>query len=83
VIVKHANPCGVAIGGSLSDAYERAYNCDRVSAFGGIVACNRSLDGETATKIAEIFTEVVIAPEADDAALDYDCSPWAECQNRR
>ncbi len=70
VIVKHANPCGVAIGGSLSDAYERAYNCDRVSAFGGIVACNRSLDGETATKIAEIFTEVVIAPEADDAALE-------------
>jgi len=49
----------------LAEAYERAYNCDRVSAFGGIVACNRPLDGETAGKIAEIFTEVVIAPEAD------------------
>lgn len=68
VIVKHANPCGVAKGASLAEAYERAYNCDRVSAFGGIVACNRPLDGETATKIAEIFTEVVIAPEADDDA---------------
>ena len=65
VIVKHANPCGVATGASMSEAYERAYNCDRVSAFGGIVACNRPLDGETATKIVEIFTEVVIAPEAD------------------
>jgi len=70
VIVKHANPCGVAIGASLADAYERAYNCDRVSAFGGIVACNRPLDGETAAKIAEIFTEVVIAPEADGTARE-------------
>ena len=70
VIVKHANPCGVAIGSSLAEAYERAYNCDRVSAFGGIVACNRTLDGETATKIAEIFTEVVIAPQADEAARE-------------
>ena len=68
VIVKHANPCGVAIGSSLAEAYERAYDCDRVSAFGGIVACNRPLDGETAEKIAEIFTEVVIAPAADEAA---------------
>ena len=70
VIVKHANPCGVAVGTSLRDAYERAYNCDRVSAFGGIVACNRPLDGETAAKIAEIFTEVVIAPDADAAARE-------------
>jgi len=70
VIVKHANPCGVATGASLPEAYERAYNCDRVSAFGGIVACNRPLDGDTAAKIAEIFTEVVIAPEADDAARE-------------
>ena len=68
VIVKHANPCGVAIGSSLAEAYERAYDCDRVSAFGGIVACNRPLNGETAEKIAEIFTEVVIAPAADEAA---------------
>ena len=65
VIVKHANPCGVATGPSLADAYGRAYDCDRVSAFGGIVACNRTLDGATAARIAEIFTEVVIAPEVD------------------
>ena len=68
VIVKHANPCGVAKGATLAEAYARAYDCDRVSAFGGIVALNRPLDGATARAIAEIFTEVVIAPGADDAA---------------
>ncbi|OWJ73204.1 bifunctional phosphoribosylaminoimidazolecarboxamide formyltransferase/IMP cyclohydrolase [Haematobacter missouriensis] len=67
-IIKHANPCGVAVGGSLLDAYGRAYDCDRTSAFGGIVALNHVLDGATAAKIAEIFTEVVIAPDADDEA---------------
>jgi phosphoribosylaminoimidazolecarboxamide formyltransferase/IMP cyclohydrolase len=67
-IIKHANPCGVATGASLTEAYLRAYDCDRTSAFGGIVALNRVLDGATAAKIAEIFTEVVIAPGADDAA---------------
>jgi phosphoribosylaminoimidazolecarboxamide formyltransferase/IMP cyclohydrolase len=68
VIVKHANPCGVALGPTLAEAYARAYDCDRVSAFGGIVALNRPLDGTTAQAIASIFTEVVIAPGADDAA---------------
>jgi phosphoribosylaminoimidazolecarboxamide formyltransferase/IMP cyclohydrolase len=68
VIVKHANPCGVAEGATLADAYARAYDCDRVSAFGGIVALNRPLDEATALAITEIFTEVVIAPGADDAA---------------
>ena len=68
VIVKHANPCGVATGESLRDAYRRAYDCDRVSAFGGIVALNRPLDAATAEEICQIFTEVVIAPEADEAA---------------
>jgi phosphoribosylaminoimidazolecarboxamide formyltransferase/IMP cyclohydrolase len=68
VIVKHANPCGVALGDTALDAYGRAYDCDRVSAFGGIVALNRPLDGATAQAIAGIFTEVVIAPGADDAA---------------
>jgi phosphoribosylaminoimidazolecarboxamide formyltransferase/IMP cyclohydrolase len=68
VIVKHANPCGVALGDSLAAAYRRALACDPVSAFGGIVALNRALDAETATEIAKIFTEVVIAPEADEAA---------------
>ena len=68
VIVKHANPCGVAMAPSLAEAYARAYDCDRISAFGGIVALNRPLDGPTAERIAEIFTEVVIAPGADEAA---------------
>ncbi|MHA1529426.1 MAG: bifunctional phosphoribosylaminoimidazolecarboxamide formyltransferase/IMP cyclohydrolase [Alphaproteobacteria bacterium] len=67
-IIKHANPCGVARGGSLLEAYAKAYDCDRVSAFGGIVALNGVLDGPTAEAIAAIFTEVVIAPEADEAA---------------
>jgi len=67
-IIKHANPCGVARGATLMEAYGKAFDCDRVSAFGGIAALNGSLDGPTAEKIAEIFTEVVIAPEADEAA---------------
>src|SRR4051794_6622832 len=68
VIVKHANPCGVASADSLLEAWKAALACDSVSAFGGIVAVNRPLDAETAGAIAEIFTEVVVAPEADDAA---------------
>ena len=68
VIVKHANPSGVARGATLAEAYGRAFDCDRTSAFGGIVALNQPLDGETAQAIAGIFTEVVIAPGADAAA---------------
>jgi phosphoribosylaminoimidazolecarboxamide formyltransferase/IMP cyclohydrolase len=68
VIVKHANPCGVATRGSLLDAWTEALACDSVSAFGGIVASNRPLDGATAEAIAQIFTEVVVAPDADDDA---------------
>ncbi len=68
VIVKHANPCGVASAATLLDAYKAAFACDTVSAFGGIIACNRPLDGPTAEAIAEIFTEVVVAPDADDDA---------------
>ncbi|MEQ8291935.1 MAG: bifunctional phosphoribosylaminoimidazolecarboxamide formyltransferase/IMP cyclohydrolase [Roseovarius sp.] len=67
-IIKHANPCGVAQGPTLRDAYRRAFDCDRTSAFGGIIALNQPLDGETAEEIAKIFTEVVIAPGADDDA---------------
>ena len=67
-IIKHANPCGVATGATLLDAYKAAFDCDRTSAFGGIVALNQPLDGATAEEIAQIFTEVVIAPEADEAA---------------
>jgi phosphoribosylaminoimidazolecarboxamide formyltransferase/IMP cyclohydrolase len=69
VIVKHANPCGVAQDDSLAGAYTAAFQCDSVSAFGGIVAVNRPLDGETARTITDIFTEVVIAPDADEEAL--------------
>ncbi len=68
VIVKHANPCGVATAASLIEAWRQALACDSVSAFGGIVAVNRPLDAETAEAITGIFTEVVVAPEADDAA---------------
>jgi len=68
VIVKHANPCGVASGDSLLDAWKQALACDSVSAFGGIVAVNRPLDAEIAEAITQIFTEVVVAPDADAAA---------------
>jgi phosphoribosylaminoimidazolecarboxamide formyltransferase/IMP cyclohydrolase len=68
-IIKHANPCGVATGANLLEAYERALACDPVSAFGGIVALNTRLDAATAAKVLEIFTEVVIAPEADEDAI--------------
>jgi phosphoribosylaminoimidazolecarboxamide formyltransferase/IMP cyclohydrolase len=69
VIVKHANPCGVASADSLLDAWNQALECDSVSAFGGIVAVNRKLDGATAEAICDIFTEVVVAPDADEAAI--------------
>ncbi|MBY0136415.1 bifunctional phosphoribosylaminoimidazolecarboxamide formyltransferase/IMP cyclohydrolase [Paracoccus yeei] len=69
-IIKHANPCGVARGKTALEAYRRAYDCDRTSAFGGIVALNTELDGDTARAIAEIFTEVVIAPAASDEAKE-------------
>ncbi len=67
-IIKHANPCGVATGTTLADAYRKALACDPVSAFGGIIAANMPLDGETAEEIARIFTEVIIAPDADEDA---------------
>jgi len=69
-IIKHANPCGVARGATAVEAYRRAYDCDRTSAFGGIVALNCTLDAETARAITEIFTEVVIAPDATDEARE-------------
>jgi phosphoribosylaminoimidazolecarboxamide formyltransferase / IMP cyclohydrolase len=69
VIVKHANPCGIATAATLEEAYAAAFACDTVSAFGGIIALNRTLDEPTARAIAGIFTEVVVAPDADEAAL--------------
>src|SRR3954470_14236903 len=69
VIVKHANPCGVAEGSSMVDAYRKALACDSTSAFGGIVSLNRTLDAETARVITEIFTEVIVAPDATEEAI--------------
>jgi phosphoribosylaminoimidazolecarboxamide formyltransferase/IMP cyclohydrolase len=69
VIVKHANPCGVAEGSSLIEAYRKALACDSTSAFGGIIAFNRTLDAETAKLITQILTEVIIAPDATDEAI--------------
>ncbi|GGB73243.1 MULTISPECIES: bifunctional phosphoribosylaminoimidazolecarboxamide formyltransferase/IMP cyclohydrolase [Henriciella] len=68
-IIKHANPCGVALGETAIEAYRQALACDSTSAFGGIVALNRMLDAETAEEITKVFTEVVIAPGADNGAL--------------
>lgn len=67
-IIKHANPCGVATGSSLVEAYKRALGCDSVSAFGGIIALNQILDAATATEIVKLFTEVIIAPDVTDEA---------------
>ena len=69
-IIKHANPCGVAMGASLIEAYRRALACDPVSAFGGIIALNRPLDAATAEAVASLFAEVIIAPSVDAAARE-------------
>jgi phosphoribosylaminoimidazolecarboxamide formyltransferase / IMP cyclohydrolase len=68
VIIKHANPCGVAVGGDAADAYAKAFRTDPTSAFGGIIAFNRAVDGTAAQAVARQFVEVVIAPEFDEAA---------------
>ncbi|MDP9790122.1 bifunctional phosphoribosylaminoimidazolecarboxamide formyltransferase/IMP cyclohydrolase [Agrobacterium tumefaciens] len=67
-IIKHANPCGVATGPTLAEAYRRALACDSVSAFGGVIALNRTLDAETAEEIVKLFTEVIIAPDVTEEA---------------
>ena len=67
-IIKHANPCGVATGATLLDAYKRALACDPVSAFGGVIALNQTLDAETAEEIIQLFTEVIIAPDVTEEA---------------
>ena len=69
-IIKHANPCGVASGTSLSDAYTKAYSCDTTSAFGGVIALNQIIDKESAIEIIKIFTEVIIAPGITEEAKD-------------
>ena len=70
VAVKHANPCGVAVGKDLYEAYLKAYECDPVSIFGGIVACNRPVDVKTAEEMSKIFLEIIIAPDFDEDALE-------------
>ena len=69
-IIKHANPCGVATGADLTEAYDLAFRCDPVSAFGGIVALNQQINADVARKIIDVFTEVIIAPGADEEALE-------------
>jgi len=69
-IIKHANPCGIAVGDDLADAHRKAHACDPVSAFGGVIAVNRRLTREAAEQIIEVFTEVVLAPEFEDEALE-------------
>jgi len=70
VVVKHANPCGVALAESIAEAYRRAHACDPVSAFGGIVAANRRVTAEMAEALGDVFTEVVVAPSFDPEALE-------------
>ena len=69
VIIKHANPCGVAVGANAHEAYAKAFQTDPTSAFGGIIAVNRTLDGDTARASTELFTEVIIAPDATEEAI--------------
>jgi phosphoribosylaminoimidazolecarboxamide formyltransferase/IMP cyclohydrolase len=69
-IIKHANPCGIAVGADIADAHAKAHACDPVSAFGGVIATNRRVSAAMAGQVAEIFTEVIVAPDYDDEALD-------------
>ena len=68
-IIKHANPCGVANGDNILDAYKKAYWCDQVSAFGGIIASNKTIDFDAAIEMVNVFTEVIIAPDFTEEAL--------------
>lgn len=69
-VVKHANPCGIAASDSIADAYRKAHACDPVSAFGGVIAANRAVTAEMAREISQVFTEVIIAPDFDDEAIE-------------
>ncbi|GAA5170899.1 MULTISPECIES: bifunctional phosphoribosylaminoimidazolecarboxamide formyltransferase/IMP cyclohydrolase [Amycolatopsis] len=69
-IIKHANPCGIAVGADIAEAHRKAHACDPVSAYGGVIASNRAITLEAAEQIAEVFTEVVLAPSFDDDALE-------------
>ena len=69
-IIKHANPCGIAVGSDVADAHRKAHECDPVSAFGGVIAVNRPVSVEMARQVAEVFTEVVVAPAYDEGAVE-------------
>lgn len=69
-IIKHANPCGIAIGGNVAEAHRKAHACDPLSAFGGVIAVNRPVTKELAEQVADIFTEVIVAPDYEDGALE-------------
>ena len=69
-IIKHANPCGIALGVDIAQAYAKAHQCDPVSAFGGVIAANRPVTAKMAEQVAEVFTEVIIAPAFESAALE-------------
>jgi phosphoribosylaminoimidazolecarboxamide formyltransferase/IMP cyclohydrolase len=69
-IIKHANPCGIAVGADVAEAHRKAHECDPVSAYGGVIAVNRSVTKAMAEQVAEIFTEVIVAPAYDDGAVE-------------
>ncbi|MFE8952420.1 bifunctional phosphoribosylaminoimidazolecarboxamide formyltransferase/IMP cyclohydrolase [Streptomyces althioticus] len=69
-IIKHANPCGIAVGADVAEAHRKAHACDPLSAFGGVIAVNRPVTKEMAEQVAEIFTEVIVAPDYEDGALE-------------
>ncbi|MFI7402755.1 bifunctional phosphoribosylaminoimidazolecarboxamide formyltransferase/IMP cyclohydrolase [Streptomyces sp. NPDC049541] len=69
-IIKHANPCGIAVGSDVAEAHRKAHACDPLSAFGGVIAVNRPVSKEMAEQVAEIFTEVIVAPDYEDGALE-------------
>ncbi|MFB7929019.1 bifunctional phosphoribosylaminoimidazolecarboxamide formyltransferase/IMP cyclohydrolase [Streptomyces sp. NPDC056039] len=69
-IIKHANPCGIAVGADVAEAHRKAHACDPLSAFGGVIAVNRPVSKELAEQVAEIFTEVIVAPDYEDGALE-------------
>ena len=69
-IIKHANPCGIAVGADVAEAHRKAHACDPVSAFGGVIAVNRPVSVEMAQQVAEVFTEVIVAPSYDEGAVE-------------
>src|SRR2546430_6074653 len=69
-VIKHATPCGIAVGADVAEAHRKAHACDPTSAFGGVIAVNRPVTVEMAGRVAEVFTEVIVAPVYDEGAVD-------------